>query len=267
MRVGKKLKNIECLQRAVDYMEENMCHTMSITEIANYAYISERNLTELFTSITGLSVTEYVRQRRLTEAAYEILHTKDKILDISYKYGYESQESFSRAFRRFHGLSPQQLRSKKEKPKEQCKVQFINNNVVGADVCNGYRVLENGPIYYTNDMDIIVEWFRNVLGWVANIDARNEAGEGMFGCAMPISDDLVSEKLTTFLGFSLFYGEPLERVIGYITVDNVENLRQCILQNGWNKVTDIEVKPWGAREISITTPDGGIIKFSSYEKI
>ena len=88
----RKMKNIECLQRAVDYIEENMCSTMSITEIANYAYISERNLTELFTSIAGLSVTEYIRQRRLTEAAREILLTKDKILDISYKYGYESQE-------------------------------------------------------------------------------------------------------------------------------------------------------------------------------
>ncbi len=259
------MKNLECLQRAIDYIEENLYHTMSISEIADYAYISERTLTELFTSIVGFPVIEYVRKRRLTLAAYDILNSKEKIIDISYKYNYESQESFSRAFRRFHGLSPQQLRSRKEKPQEISKIQFINSDVVGMDVCQGYRVLENGPIYYTNDMDAIVAWFRNVLGWVANIDSRNELGEGMYGCAMPIPENLVSDKLTSFMGFSLFYGEPLKRVVGYITVDKVEIIHDYIVFNGWKEITDIIRKPWGARECSVTTPDGGIIIFSSYD--
>lgn len=63
-------------------------------------------------------------------------------------------------------------------------------------------------------MDKIVEWFREILGWIANIDMRNEAGEGTYGCAMPIVENNVSEKLTSFMGFSLFYGEPFKRVIG-----------------------------------------------------
>lgn len=110
------MKNLECLQRAVDYIEENLCHPMSISVIADYAYLSERTLTELFSSITGMTVMEYVRQRRLTLAADAMFNSKEKIIDIAYQYGYESQESFSRAFRRFHGVSPQQLRSRGENP-------------------------------------------------------------------------------------------------------------------------------------------------------
>lgn len=261
------MNNLECLQQAVDYIEKNICRKMSVSDIASYAYISERSLTELFTSISCITVVEYIRQRRLTLAAYDIMNTKEKIIDLSYKYCYESQESFSRAFHRFHGISPQQLRCKRGNPKELKKIQFTNSNLIGMDTCKEYRVLENGPIYYTKDMDTIVAWFRNVLGWVASIDARNQYGEGTFGCAMPISEDIVSEKLTTYMGFSLFYGEPLKRVIGYITVDNVDNVHDYILQNGWHMITDIVNQPWGARECSVTTPDGGRITFSSYNSI
>lgn len=259
------MKDLECLQRAVDYIEENICNPINVAEVANYAYISERILTELFKSIAGYSVIEYIRKRRLTLAAHDILNTNDKIITIAIKYCYESQESFSRAFRRFHGISPQQFRSQKPIPKELREIQFINNNVVGKDRATGYRVLENGPIYYTNDMDTIVEWFRNVLGWVANVDVRNESDEGIFGCAMPIPESNVSEKLTSFMGFSLFYGEPLKRVVGYITVDHVDNIRRFIQQSGWTEMTEIVCKPWGAREFSVKTPDGGTITFSSYD--
>ncbi len=103
------MKNLECLQRAVDYMEEHLNRSMNMTEIAEASYLSERTLAELFSSMTGMSVMDYVRKRRLSLAAEDILHTEEKILDISYRYGYESQEGFSRAFRRFHGISPQQL--------------------------------------------------------------------------------------------------------------------------------------------------------------
>ncbi len=261
------MKNLECLQRAVDYMEEHLNRSMNMTEIAEASYLSERTLAELFSSMTGMSVMDYVRKRRLSLAAEDILHTEEKILDISYKYGYESQEGFSRAFRRFHGISPQQLRKKGgDYTAVEC-LRFVNNNVVGENVSKGYRVLENGPVYHTLEMDNVVDWFRNVLGWIANVDARDDDGAGTFGCAMPIADPVASERMNSFLGFSLIYGEPLKRIVGYLTVDSVDNLRETILQNGWEKVTEIRQTPWGARECSVTTPDGGILVFSSYEAI
>ena len=235
------MKNLECLQRAVDYMEEHLDRPMKMTKIAEVSYLSERTLAELFCSMTGMPVMDYIRKRRLSLAAEDILHTEEKILDISYKYGYESQEGFSRAFRRFHGISPQQLRKMGGDYTTVEYVRFVNNNVVA--------------------------WFRNILGWIANVDARDDNGVGTFGCTMPIADPVASEKMNSFLGFSLIYGEPLKRIIGYLTVDCVDNLRETILQNGWEKVTEIRQTPWGARECSVTTPDGGILVFSSYEAI
>ena len=77
---------------------------------------------------------DYVRKRRLSLAAEDILHTEEKILHISYKYGYESQEGFSRAFRRFHGIYPQQLRKTGgDYTAVEC-LRFVNNNVVGGNV-------------------------------------------------------------------------------------------------------------------------------------
>lgn len=261
------MKNLECLQRAVDYMEEHLDRPMNMTEIAEVSYLSERTLAELFCSMTGMPVMDYVRKRRLSLAAEDILHTEEKILHISYKYGYESQEGFSRAFRRFHGISPQQLRKTGgDYTAVEC-LRFVNNNVVGGNESKGYRVLENGPVYHTLEMDNVVDWFRNILGWIANVDARDDNGAGTFGCAMPIADPVASERMNSFLGFSLIYGEPLKRIIGYLTVDCVDNLRETILQNGWEKVTEIRQTPWGARECSVTTPDGGILVFSSYEAI
>ncbi|WP_167957027.1 helix-turn-helix domain-containing protein [Anaerosporobacter faecicola] len=259
------MKDLECLQRAVEYIEENLTNKILVSEVAEYAYISERVLTELFRSIAGYPVIEYIRKRRLTRASYDLKNTEDKIIDIALKYCYESPESFSRAFRRFFGISPQQLRLQGIEPEGIGKLQFIESDVIGRQRSEGYRILENCPIYYTKEMDRIADWFRNVLGWIVNIDLRNEAGEGVYGCAMPIPEDNVSQKLTTFMGFSLFYGEALQRVIGYITVDHVDPLRNYILQSGWTKVTEILFTPWGAREFSVTTPDDGEIRFSSYD--
>ena len=128
------MKNLECLQRAVDYMEEHLDRPMNMTEIAEVSYLSERTLAELFCSMTGMPVMDYVRKRRLSLAAEDILHTEEKILHISYKYGYESQEGFSRAFRRFHGIYPQQLRKTGgDYTAVEC-LRFVNNNVVGGNV-------------------------------------------------------------------------------------------------------------------------------------
>ena len=72
------MKNLECLQRAVDYMEEHLDRPMNMTEIAEVSYLSERTLAELFCSMSGMPVMDYIRKRRLSLAAEDILHTEEK---------------------------------------------------------------------------------------------------------------------------------------------------------------------------------------------
>lgn len=101
------------IQSAIDFIEQNICEDITISQIASKACISEFYFQKIFGVLCSQTVGEYIRNRRLTLAAEEILSTDEKIIDIALKYGYESHDSFTRAFTRFHGVSPTAAREKK----------------------------------------------------------------------------------------------------------------------------------------------------------
>ena len=100
---------IERLNAALEYIEDNLCGTEDIKEIASAANTSHFHFQRLFYVITDITVADYVRRRRLTLAAGEIQQGAD-ILETALKFGYESQASFTRAFSRLHGLTPAKAR-------------------------------------------------------------------------------------------------------------------------------------------------------------
>ena len=101
---------IQHLNKAIDYIEENLDGTISYQKIAKIAGCSVYNFQRVFSYITDKSLSEYIRSRRLTLAAFDILNSSDRIIDIAVKYGYESQDSFTRAFKSFHGILPSKVR-------------------------------------------------------------------------------------------------------------------------------------------------------------
>jgi len=100
----------ECLRRSISYMEEHLTDTLDITDIANAIPMSPFYFQKGFKVMTGLTPGEYIRNRRLYLAAMELLAGQCKVIDAALKYGYETPESFTRAFVRFHGCSPTQLK-------------------------------------------------------------------------------------------------------------------------------------------------------------
>lgn len=100
----------EGIRGALDYIEENLAGELDIREIAKQACVSPFYFQRIFAALCGISVGEYIRNRRLTRAGEELLTTEAKVIDIGAKYGYESPDSFARAFHRFHGLSPSAAR-------------------------------------------------------------------------------------------------------------------------------------------------------------
>lgn len=104
--------SIQLIQQAICYMEEHICENINYTEIARSVHMSSYNFHRTFSFIVGMTANEYIRKRRLTLASRELQTTDISVMDVAYKYGYESPESFSKAFSRFHGSTPRQAKQK-----------------------------------------------------------------------------------------------------------------------------------------------------------
>jgi AraC family transcriptional regulator len=102
---------LSCIRKTIDIIESDLTNDLSAQEIADRVYLSPFFLQKGFSMMTGYSLAEYIRSRRLYQAALDLLQTEDKVIDIALRYGYETPESFSKAFSRFHGSSPARVRS------------------------------------------------------------------------------------------------------------------------------------------------------------
>ncbi len=101
---------IEQLNAAIAYIERNLCDEIDTDEIARIACVSRDSFLRFFSYMTGMTLTQYIRRRRLTEAAYELQKGRERVLDIAVKYGYDSADSFTRAFVWQHGITPTEAR-------------------------------------------------------------------------------------------------------------------------------------------------------------
>lgn len=97
----------EGIRTAIAYIEAHLTESLDVHDVAAQAYVSAFHFQRMFTAMCGMPLGEYIRHRRLTEAAQDLLQGA-KVIDTAMKYGYDSPDSFSRAFRRFHGLLPSQ---------------------------------------------------------------------------------------------------------------------------------------------------------------
>lgn len=91
---------------ATDYIEKHITSDINLQDIAAHCHVSYSYFAKVFPIITSYSLKEYIRNRRMTLASYEVSNTKNRIIDIAIKYGYGSNEAFSRAFKAIHGVNP-----------------------------------------------------------------------------------------------------------------------------------------------------------------
>lgn len=103
---------LESLNRAVEYIESHLTDDIDMAEAARLAMHNPDGFQRLFSYLAGTTLTEYIRHRRLTLAAQEMQNTDAKIIDVAVKFGYDSADSFSRAFTAQHGITPSKARLK-----------------------------------------------------------------------------------------------------------------------------------------------------------
>ena len=94
------------MMNALEYLERNMDGDIDVNEAAGSACMSSFHFQRMFHMLTGVTVADYVRRRRLTLAAQELASTTARVGDVAIKYGYESPEAFSKAFSKAHGIAP-----------------------------------------------------------------------------------------------------------------------------------------------------------------
>jgi AraC family transcriptional regulator len=94
------------LSNAIDYIENNLDGEISYEEAAKIACCSTYYFQRMFSYVVGISLSDYIRRRRMTQAAFELQSTEAKVLEVALKYGYTSPTSFNRAFQNVHGITP-----------------------------------------------------------------------------------------------------------------------------------------------------------------
>ena len=128
---------IKTINNAIEYMEGHLTDEITLADTANHVHLSAFHFQRAFSLLTGLSPAEYLRKRRLSQAAADLTNGEDKVIDVAFRYCYDSPESFAKAFARFHGCSPMQ--AKKGSP-----VQFMNRFAVRLTIEGGcimeYRI-------------------------------------------------------------------------------------------------------------------------------
>lgn len=121
---------IQGIQNAINYIEEHITEDIDYDKIAKKAYSSSYHFQRVFGIMCGITLGEYIRRRRLTLAGNELLTTNTNVTDLAYKYGYDTPESFSRAFKRFHGINPSQV-------KKDRSLNFFSRLSVKIDLVGG----------------------------------------------------------------------------------------------------------------------------------
>ncbi|XMB65898.1 AraC family transcriptional regulator [Mycoplasmatota bacterium zrk1] len=130
---------IKRLNRALDYIENNLDKELSVDEIAKEAYISAYHFQSMFAILTDITLIEYIRRRRLTQAAFE-LQSNAKVIDVALKYGYSSPDSFTRAFTKLHGVNPSTAKREDTQLKLYSRISFQIN--IKGDVEMNYKIVK-----------------------------------------------------------------------------------------------------------------------------
>lgn len=128
---------VRMINQAITFMEDHLTDEITLADIAKSVNLSAFHFQRAFSLLTEMSPAEYLRKRRLSQAGAELADGKSKVVDVALKYGYDSPESFTKAFTRFHGSSPMQV-------KNGSSIRFMNRYTLRITIDGGgimeYRI-------------------------------------------------------------------------------------------------------------------------------
>jgi len=146
----QKVDSLERMNQALAYIEDHLADEINFRRVERLALCSEYHFRRMFSFLAGVTLSEYIRRRRLTLAALELVHSDIRVIDIALKYGYSSPDSFSRAFFGLHGLTPTEARDIGQPLKAYPRMTF-QLTVKGENEMN-YRIEEKDEFFIVGFM-------------------------------------------------------------------------------------------------------------------
>lgn len=171
---------ITAIRKSVEYMEKHLKDNISAQDVSDQVYLSPIHFQRGFQVMTGYSVSEYIRNRKLYLAALELRDSDKKVIDVALDYGYETPESFTKAFSRFHGIAPSMVKqggeiksflplSIKVEVQGGDKMNYNIRNLFGFKVIGFVREFSNDTAYE----EIPKYWDEICEKYAANVYAGN----------------------------------------------------------------------------------------------
>ena len=132
---------IKGLQQSIDYIEEHLTETVDYEAVAAQSFSSSYHFQRVFGILCGFTVGEYIRNRILSLAGTELAAGCAKVIDVALKYGYESPDSFAKAFKKFHGILPSEVKKGGSNLKSFSRL-VLKISLEGGTLMD-YKIIEN----------------------------------------------------------------------------------------------------------------------------
>lgn len=196
------LKN---MNDSLKYIEENLTNEIDFKMVARLAQCSEYHFKRMFSFLAGIPLSEYIRRRRLSLAAFELNKSNIKIIDVAIKYGYSSPDSFTRAFQNLHGVTPSEARNNGQQLKAYPLMTFqlsirggneMNYRIEQKEAFNIVGIMKRVPIIFGGENpEITAMWKSLTMGKIDQLKKlSNVEPKGMIQVSTNFSEGRMEEK-------------------------------------------------------------------------
>ena len=219
------MDSLERMNQALAYIEENLADQIDFKQAERLALCSEYHFRRMFSFLAGVSLSEYIRRRRLTLAAFELVHSHALVIDVALKYGYNSPDAFTRAFYSLHGVTPTEARNTGQPLKAYPRMSF-QLTIKGGNEMN-YRIEEKASFRIVGIMQRVPLIYEGVNPEIAKMWTRLD--ESMISTLKALSNVDPKGIISASTNFSegRLDGGELDHYIGVATTQEPpENLIQ-----------------------------------------
>ncbi|WP_404469499.1 GyrI-like domain-containing protein [Sutcliffiella horikoshii] len=209
------------MNTAMKYIEENLTNEIDFKVVARIAHCSEYHFKRMFSFLAGITLSEYIRRRRLSLAAQELHDSKVKVIDVAIKYGYNSPDSFTRAFFNLHGITPSEARENGQQLKAYPHMTFqlsirggneMNYRIEQKEAFNIVGIMKRVPIVFQGENPEIIDMWKSLdADKISNLQKlSNVEPKGMIQASTNFSEGRMEEKgeLDQYIGVATTQENP-----------------------------------------------------------